>query len=261
MHAIRLALVAALVMGWASRLNAQESFARQAVLITVKLTNAKSTATGFILTRDDGRRVLVTAAHVFERASGDTVSVYFRARDDKHAWIKVPTALEVRADDKPLWTQHPSADVAVIDIAVPENCTVPAVGVEMLATKEEFAARDPGDLVRTVCYPHAAVFEPSEAAFPIVRLGCIASYPDGLDARKDSFVVDCNTFEGDSGGLVYWKSDAEPPAYKILGIVHGQHWVNLRLESSYETFELRKRLGLAIITHADTVRETLAKLP
>lgn len=240
---------------------ADESFPRQAVQITVRLANTKSTATGFVLTRSDGNQVLVTAAHVFERAEGETISVFFRQQEDDGTWKKVPTPLKIRNAKDKLWQQHEKQDVAVIAITIPDGCSVPAVSVDVLATEDDIAALDPGDLVRSVCYPHAAVFEPSQAAFPLVRLGCIASYPLAAKDDEARFLVDCNTFEGDSGSLIYWKSAAEVPTYKILGVVHGQHFFNQRFEHTYESGEFRKQLGLAIITHATAVREVLAKLP
>ncbi len=249
-----------LLLSLTAGLSAAESFPRQAVQITVRLANTKSTATGFILTRDDGTRVLVTAAHVFERAEGETLSILYRKQDDKGAWTKVPTPLKIRSGSDRRWKQHEKQDVAVMTITVPAEFDVPKISVDALASADDVAALDPGDLVRHVCYPHAAVFEPSQAAFPIVRLGCLASYPLKYSEQQPRFLVDANTFEGDSGSLVYWQSAADTATFKILGVVHGQHFYNQRFEHTYESGEFRKQLGLAIVTHAAAVRETLEQL-
>lgn len=252
-------LLCLLLIPITTELYAAESFPRQAVLATVRLANPKSTATGFILSRDDGARVLVTAAHVFERAERETVSVHFRQQADDGKWKKVPTALKIREGNKPLWKQHEKQDVAVIAITIPDGIEVPQLSVAALASAEDVATLDPGDLVRHVGYPHAAVFEPSEASFPLVRLGCLASFPLRFSDHP-RFLVDCTTFEGDSGSMVYWQSPTDKGNYKILGVIHGQHFFNQRFEHTYESGEFRKQLGLSIVTHADAVREVLEQL-
>jgi hypothetical protein len=58
------------------------------VSVTVRLSNPKSTATGFVVSRPatmpdgPGQFLLVTAAHVFEKAEGDEMSVIYRRRQD-----------------------------------------------------------------------------------------------------------------------------------------------------------------------------------
>lgn len=254
MQAIRSTLVILCLWFACAGALASESDARRAMHITVRLSNAKSTATGFILTRDSGGRVLVTAAHVLERAAGETVTVVFRKQDEQGTWTKVPTPLKIRSGKDRLWQQHPAQDVAAMALEVPEGVEVPSVSVDTVATAADIESLDPGELVRCIGYPHGAVFEPNQAAFPVVRLGCIASFP----LSEKTFLVDYKTFEGDSGGMIYWQGAA---GFKIIGIVHGQHWVNHRLQSPYESFEMRRQLGLAIITHADAVRETIEMVP
>ena len=46
-------------------------FSEEVVRATYKLFNEKSTATGFVLEAEDGRKFLVSAAHVFDKMEGD----------------------------------------------------------------------------------------------------------------------------------------------------------------------------------------------
>ena len=80
-----------------------------------------------------------------------------------------------------------------------------------------------------------------------MRLGCIASYPLQISDKQPGFLVDYNTFEGDSGGPVYWTSDeGGKSTVKILGLIKGQHWINQRYELIYESGEVEKsRAGYA----------------
>ena len=114
--------------------------------------------------------------------------------------------------------------------------------------------------MRCVGFPHAAQFQPSEAGFPVVRLGCIASYPMMPVTEHPTYLVDFNTFEGDSGGLVYWMGGSEDDrktVVKVLGLTQGQHFLDEKYKVIYQSGHIRKRLGLGIVVHAQTIRETI----
>jgi len=240
------------------------------VMATVRLSNPKSTATGFILFRPGAKPdatsqfLLVTAAHVLEKAEGDEISINYRRKMAEGEFAKSPVPLKVRREGKALWTQHPRQDVAVIAIEPPAGIELPHLGTDFLATAEDLKDAEPGDLVRYVGFPHASIFEPNQAAFPMVRVGCIASYPLLPIEKHPLFLVDYNAFEGDSGGSVWWKK-SDPAsgkgALKILGLVHGQHFFNQRFDFVYESGEFRKQLGLGIVVHAEAIIETIAKVP
>jgi hypothetical protein len=247
------------------------------VMATVRLSNPKSSATGFILLRpkanDDQplRSALITAAHVFEKAEGDEITVGFRRKEADGSFSKMPIALKVRNAGKPLWTKHPKLDVAAIEIESPQGTEPPRLTFDQLATADDVRNVEPGEIVNCMTYPHAPVFEPNPPGFPIVRMGCIASFPlstawsmGGADEKQATFLVDYNSFEGDSGGPVVWKtidSSSGKPAIKILGLVQGQHLFNQRYELPYESGEFRKPLGLGIVLNAQAVRETIRQLP
>src|SRR5262249_37177244 len=152
------------------------------VSATVRLSNPKSTATGFILSRPaktDGalQFLLVTGAHVVEKAEGEEMSIVYRRKGDDGEFAQSPAPLKIRREGKPLWTQPPKQDVAVIGVEPPAGIDMPRLGIDLLLTTEESKQVEPGNIVRCVGFPHAPIFEPSPAAFPITRLGCIASFP------------------------------------------------------------------------------------
>jgi hypothetical protein len=192
------------------------------------------------------------------------MSMIFRRKNPDGEFARAPAPLKMRREGKALWTQHPQQDVAVIGIEPPAGIDVPRLGTDVLLTAEELKEVEPGDLVRCVGFPHASIFEPSQAAFPIVRLGCIASYPLLPIDKQPTFLVDYNAFEGDSGGPVWFKK-SEPAgakgALRIVGLVHGQHFLNQRFDFVYESGEFRKQLGLGIVVHAEAIRETIALVP
>lgn len=238
------------------------------VMATIRLSNLKSTATGFVLSRpragDEATHqyILITAAHVLEMSDGDEMTVNYRRKTGEGEFAKAPPSLKIRSEGKPLWQRHAKQDVAAMPIEPPAGVELPRLTADLLATADDLRGVEPGDLVRCVGFPHATVFEPNQASFPVVRLGCIASYPLLPLEKEPTFLVDYNTFEGDSGGPVYWKRETgESTSFKILGLVQGQHFFNQRFEFTYESGEFRKQLGLAIVTQAQAIRETMAQVP
>ena len=77
--------------------------------------------------------------------------------------------------------------------------------------------------------------------------------------RYPTFLADYNTFEGDSGGPVCFESTAEgESATKIVGLIHGQHFLDERYKTVYQSGLVRKRLGLAIVVNSRAILETIA---
>jgi hypothetical protein len=77
--------------------------------------------------------------------------------------------------------------------------------------------------------------------------------------KHATFLVDYNTFEGDSGGPVY--SEELGGSMKIIGLVHAQHFLDERFKLVYQEGMTRKRLGLAIIVNSQAILETIESLP
>lgn len=249
----------------------------QLVLSTFKIANPKSTATVFFLSRpaqDDPQKtewILVTADHVFRLMEGDEATINFRKKGPDEEYTKVPLKIKIRQAGKALWTKHPSADVAVMVVTPPSDVSFPRLGVDLLATDVELKKYEihPGDTIHSVGYPHANQLEANAAGFPIMRRGCIASFPLTPTKKTKTFLFDYNSFEGDSGGPVflaennrfYGGKTQEGRVQLILGLVSEQHWLNEEFKMVYQSGILRQRLGLGIVVHAAAIKETIDLLP
>ncbi len=243
------------------------SLQTQVVLATYRLENPKTSGTGFVISRSDAAAkdstelLLVTAAHAFEKMEGTRATLVLRKQAPTGDWAASPIELTIRQKEKPLWHKHPKHDVAVMRLTTPTDAVVDSVPLNVLANAENWKAStpEPGSLIRCVGFPHAAQFKPSQAGFPMTRLGCVASYPLTPYEKHATFLVDYNTFEGDSGGPVY--TEELGGSMKIIGLVHAQHFLDERFKLVYQEGMTRKRLGLAIIVNSRAILETIESLP
>lgn len=244
---------------------------------TVKLSHDRSTAAGFVLRQSrpdtEPRSILVTAAHVLEKMSGDEAKLVYRIREAEGVYKKETLKLAIRKESQPLWTRHTTEDVAVMVVALPENSDLPDVSVDLLASDDLLRQHKvhPGQSVMSLGYPHRT--EANDAGFPILRTGAIASYPLVPAKTNKTFLLNANTFEGDSGGPIYMteahavaasqqQDDAKSNEVRlILGLMHGQHFLDEEMVMIYGTSKLRHRLGLGIVVQAAFIRETLDRLP
>ena len=235
-------------------------FNTQLMRATVKISHDQSTGTGFILTKGD-KYLLITAAHVFSQTPGDETTVLFRSKQSEGEYTKEPTKLVIRNDGKPLWTNHPTEDVAVIRIVPSNNADLPQLTLDDLATDDDLRKYKihPGDNLACLGYPHRV--EASSAGFPLLRNGPVASFPLLPTAKTRTFFMSMNTFEGDSGGPVSLaresQSNPDSEIRLIVGLVSGQQFLDEEAKMIYGTTKLRHRLGLAIVVHASFVKETV----
>jgi S1-C subfamily serine protease len=211
----------------------------------------RTVGTGFLLDdpAPDGRprTVLVTAAHVFERMTGDEARIGWRAQMDGGAWRYTPETVRIRDHGKPLWVQHPDQDVAVLAVKAPDAIAKAAIPLAWLADRDTFD-RDgigPGDEMMTLGFPQGLSSNP--AGFPILRSGRVASYPLTPIAAYPTFLIDLHVLPGNSGGPVFMveaatrRAPSEPPAHPfIAGIVAKE-----------------VDLEIGVVVHAVFVRETV----
>jgi hypothetical protein len=222
---------------------------------TYRLEGRGSSATCFVVKVKESKPLaLVTAAHVLIGVKDDFAAVVLRRWDEGLAeYVRESRNVTIRTGDKPLWKQHPEHDVAVLEL--PKfDVPVDAILVETLATADDFGQVEVGHLIRSIGYPHAAQFDPSEPGFPSVRLGCVASFPINPYKKHPTFLVDYNTFEGDSGGPVVVEHNG---SVRIVGLIGGQHLINEKYKLTYQEGHIRKRLGFAIVVNAQAITETL----
>jgi S1-C subfamily serine protease len=212
----------------------------------------RTVGTGFLL--DDpgpdgrSRTVLVTAAHVFELMPGDEAKIGWRIQRPDGSWRYDPQPLRIRDHGKPLWTQHPDQDVAVIVLKAPETFAKAAIPLAWLADRKTFTdyAIGPGDEMMTLGFPHG--LSSNTAGFPILRSGRVASYPLSPISAYPTFLIDLHVLPGNSGGPVFMaqygarRPDTEqaPPPPLISGVLTKQ-----------------VDLEIGVVTHAVFIRETV----
>lgn len=247
---------------------AAEGFPTRVLWATVKIIAPGSTATGFVVKAPDGNQsVLVTAHHVFAAMKADECTVLLHTCDGSGNLTRNPQKIPVRKSEQPLWTKHPTVDVAVIPVPFSAEQNLAVLPWEAIATGDELGNMElqPGDLVRSVGYPHGNMFKGNDLEFGIVRVGCLATYPFPPSEQAKTFLLDTNTFKGDSGGPVYvWKLPSAPGLNredgaheKIIGLVVAQHFVDEQFTLIYQSGKFRHRMGLAIVVPSTFIRETV----
>jgi S1-C subfamily serine protease len=189
--------------------------------------------------------VLVTAAHVFEKMPAAQVRLGWRIQGAKGDWVYTPESLTIRSDTGPLWYQHPTQDVAVIPIELPDGFREAAVPESWLADDRSFASEpiDAGDEMMTLGFPHG--LSANIAGFPILRAGRLASYPLMPSSRYPTFLIDLTAVPGNSGGPVFLTRRGSTPGVLVTGILIKQ------VEDD------NQRLELGVVTDSVFVRETI----
>ncbi|WP_347243203.1 serine protease [Thermogutta sp.] len=245
-------------------------FLTQVTWATVKITNPGSTASGFLVELPTGQWMLVSAAHVFSTMKGEECTIILHRRGEDGRIATYPQTVAIRRENKDLWKKHPTADVAALKIDVQHDANLGVLPYDCLATEEVLKKLplEPGLIVRALGFPHANIFKGNPEEFGIARLGCIASYPLFPTKENPHFLVDMNTFEGDSGGPVFALAGRNGESRDagglssgyVIGLVSGQHFVDEEFKLIYQSGKFRHRMGLAIIVPSVFIRETIDRL-
>lgn len=222
--------------------------------------NTRTVGTGFLIQapRPDGtpRVVLVTAAHVLERMEDADARIGWRMALEGATWRFDPQPLTIRdSAGRPLWTQHPDRDVAVMEIRAPEAFARAAIPVEWLADENTFATWQvgPGDELLSLGFPRG--LSANRAGFPILRVGRIASYPLSPVSAFPTFLLDFTVFPGNSGGPVFWT----PTARKRPGTPD----IETAFIAGLLSQEVRvndEQLEIGVVTHALFIRQAIEML-
>ncbi len=221
----------------------------------------RTVGTGFLVNAPtpDGkpRTVLVTSAHVFERMPQIEARIGWRVTSEAADWRYAPAPVTIRASTlgtaagKPLWTKHPTMDIAAMTITAPPEFTRAAIPLAWLAEEGTFEKHGvrPGDEMMALGFPKG--LSSNRAGFPILRWGRVASYPLEPVSRFPNFLLDFRVFDGNSGGPVFLTrkaADGTPAAHFVAGMLTKQ------VESKGD------RLEIGVVTHAKHIRETIALL-
>ena len=214
-------------------------------------------AAGFLVSdpMPDGtpRVVLVTAEHVFEHIPEDQLRLGLHTHNADGSWALSPQLLPLRSGGQPLWTRHPTRDIAVLAVQVPQEVARQAIPIAWLGDADTFARYGigPGDEMTTLGFPDALGSSP--LMFPILRVGRVASYPLGPLSVEPGFLLDAAVTNGDSGGPVFLarRRPSVPdrsPEPIVAGVLTQQ--ITPRGE----------HIGLGMVTYAVFVREALQLL-
>ena len=123
--------------------------------------NASYVGTVFILAKPSAADpqkayfILVTAGHVLKNMVGDEAILFLR-RKIGDSYQKILFPIKIRKSGRPIWTDHPEADVAVMYIKLPVEADVIPVTTGLLATDDmlkQFAVH-PGDRLSCLGFPH-----------------------------------------------------------------------------------------------------------
>ena len=240
---------------------------------TFKLIGDGSIGTAFIIGRPSekdptrGASVLVTAAHVLEKATGNEATLVMRTKS-KDGYVKALYPIRIREGGKPLWTRHPYADVAVMYVPVPPEADFGGLSASFLATDEILTELQihPGDSLSCLGFPNG--IEGNDSGFPILRSGKIASYPLFPTRVVKSFLFDINVFDGNSGGPVYLaetnrmllpRSIRVGATQFIVGLVSEQIFASS--DSTSQASRPKESLRLAVVIHASLIHDTIDRLP
>ncbi|MBS0361646.1 MAG: trypsin-like peptidase domain-containing protein [Proteobacteria bacterium] len=217
----------------------------------------RTVGTGFLITETtpDGKphTILVTANHVFDKMPNQNARIGYRIANADGSWSYSPQTLRIRdTQGHPLWTHHPSRDVAAISITAPAAFAKAAIPEDYLAADDTFSKYqvEAGDQMMTLGFPRGLAA--NAAGFPILRAGRVASYPIAPAKIFPTFLLDFSVFPGNSGGPVFMSGAARhgdvdgKDAQFIAGLLTQQVELN------------SERLDIGIVTNARFIRETIA---
>ena len=215
---------------------------------TFKLFNKDSTATCFLL-RDGADVFLVSAAHSFEKASGETSILVLREADKDGTWKRQDKTIAIREGERALWTKHPQQDLAVMRVVI----EVPADAALPLDVLKADGFPRFGDQVMLLTYP--ARVEANGAGFPLARQAVVASFPAETMEKDPVFIIDATAWDGDSGGPVFIDAGKGKP--QIVGLVTARINHVENINSERETRKIETPLGLSKALAAPLILETI----
>jgi hypothetical protein len=185
-------------------------------------TGKETCGSGFFIggpsnqTSETAQYTFVTAAHVLERIGGDNARFAIRVKRDDQV-VRTVVTVPIRKSGIRLYAKHPNADVSVMRVTLPNNNAHAMVNWPALATDEVFAKLGihPGDEMFAVGYPLCRMANPQ--GYPMLRRGAVATPIHVTGAVLTSFLLGVPTFEGNSGGPVYFDYPD-----RMIGGVSGQ---------------------------------------
>jgi hypothetical protein len=234
---------------------------------TCKITNPEFAATCFLVEPppsaawSNGVVIVVTASHAFEETPPTGCQIVLREQLADGSLRRKEVALPIRADGKPIWVKHPDEDVAALKWTLPAGVACQPLRFEQLAKAVDLTGGKMGlgDEAWIFCFP--VQLEASAAGLPILRHGCVASWPLPPLSTNRTFFVDFSTFGGDSGApVMIWNRDGSQLQPLVIGVVLGMERQTDRTSMPFEERIVHHPVGLAIAAHSEIIRETVELL-
>ncbi len=228
---------------------------------TFRLDGGDASGTCFLVKAGDAM-VLVTAAHVLERSTGEEANLILRERKPDGTYGRRETKIRVRDGARALWRRHPVEDVAALKIALPDGVAVTPFRLSQLADEADVTAGRVRVAQEIWIPTYPAQLEANAAGWPVLRRGTIATHPLKPVREVKTFLVDAATFGGDSGAPVVVHSGAsaeEPDGSEpmVVGLILGMHRQTDRSTMPFEEKTTHMPLGLAIVLQAPFAREVV----
>ena len=206
--------------------------------------------------------VLITTKHLVENMEGDLASIIFRVKTKSGAFKILPYDFKLREQGQPLYQEHESADVIAMYLTLPKEVKLSLITMDLLGGDEqleEFEIRE-GDTLLTLGFPVGTAA--TEAGFPSLQSGKIASYPITPAKLIKNFYLDYHVLPGNSGGPVYFsgtnrKFGRAEHSGETIQFIAGL--VSQRTLPSPENKE--KEPVLAVVVPAQFIKETIEMLP
>ncbi len=251
----RAMLAVLMALGWLQAARADDG-ATALVECTFKLFNRNSTATCFLLHPDDAPAsvYLVTASHVFAKMTNDEALLVLRISGTNGTYSRKDYPLKVSLNHRPSWYKHPAEDIAVLKLPDDPKQRFPSLPLACLADEKQLKKLDLHICSEVFIFGYPTRFEANHAGFPVGRHGSIASHPLMPISANKYFLVDFNTFSGDSGGPVFVTPREKPV---ILGMILAQYRHDERITTLDEERTIHYPLGLSKVIHAAFIREAV----
>lgn len=220
-------------------------------------------------TQPQYRLFLVTNRHVFQ----NQLSILLRF--DNSAGGTTQFVVNLMQGQSPIWTGHPDVEVDVAVLPINGSVLAPQVGGQVNAFTSNGDALffsnplasnlSEGDGVFVMGFPLGLVHPTQNLA--IVRGGVIARIKDCLSGGSKSFLIDAQTFPGNSGGPVILKAEIVSiqgtqsiNTAHLLGVVSGYipyREIAVSTQTGREKIAFEENSGLAIVFPVDKIQDTI----
>ncbi len=145
---------------------------------------------------------LITAAHVLDEISGEVAILHLRTQKTDGTYQPLQQQLTIRRGQESLYLKHPTADIAVMYLPLPDGVIPHVISTELLTTDSELERIEihPGDTLFCLGYPLSVEIN----TFSVLRSGILASYPITPAKTVKQYLYNFAVFPGNSGGPVYY---------------------------------------------------------